>query len=396
MRHLGRLFALRRVLWVALIAAAGDVGAGAGATASSTASPTAIDASLGLPALRPPPAAQVALGRKLFFDRRLSINGTLSCAMCHVPAQAFTVNELRTSVGMEGVSLRRNAPTLLNVAHVRHLFVDGRTGSLEAQALKPLTHPDEMANPSLGALMARIDSLRDYRPFLRTAFGSPLATPTRVGTALAAYQRTLIAGDSAFDRWHFGRQADALGALEQRGFALFQQHGCVRCHLIGTNDAHFTDHAFHNVGVQARSVALRERTVDVTLAPGLAAQVTPQTLRGIGVQDADDLGRFEVTRRAVDQRAFRTPSLRNVALTAPYMHDGSFDTLADVVDYYAQGGTPGDPQQDPRILPLALEAADRRALVAFLQSLTSSAAAALSREQAPVAGPKPTRLPSGR
>lgn len=388
MRRLRRLFAVQRVWWVALFAMAGDVG---GTTTAS-----AIDASLGLPAQRPPPAAQVALGRKLFFDRRLSINGTLSCAMCHVPAQAFTVNELRTSVGMEGVSLRRNAPTLLNVAFVKQLFVDGRTASLEAQALKPLTHPDEMANANLAAAIARIAALRDYRPLLRTAFGTPRATPTRVGVALAAYQRTLIAGDSAFDRWYFGRQTAALGVLELRGFALFQQHGCVRCHVIGTDDAVFTDAAFHNVGVQARSVALRERAVDVRLAPGLATQVTPQTLRRIGVPDADDLGRFEVTRRAEDQRAFRTPSLRNVALTAPYMHDGSFDTLADVIDHYALGGMPDDPQQDPSIRPLALDAADRRALVAFLEALTSSAAAALSREPAAVAGPNPARLRSGR
>ncbi len=386
MKRLRRLFVLRRVWWVALFAMAGDVAADAGTTA--TASPAAIDASLGLPALRPPPAAQVALGRKLFFDRRLSINGTLSCAMCHVPAQAFTVNELRTSVGMEGVSLRRNAPTLLNVAFVRQLFLDGRTASLEEQALKPLVHPEEMANPNLAAVMARIAALHDYRPQLRAAFGTPRATPTRVGAALAAYQRTLIAGNSPFDRWYFGRQADALGALEQRGFALFQHHGCVRCHVLGKDDAVFTDAAFHNVGVQARSIALREQSVAVTLVPGLATQVTPQTLRRIGVPDADDLGRFEVTSRTVDQRAFRTPSLRNVALTAPYMHDGSFDTLADVVDYYAQGGTPGDPHQDPRIRPLALDATDRRALLSFLESLTSPAAATLSHEPAAVVGPK--------
>ena len=380
MRRLRRLFALRPVLWVALIAVAGDVGAGAGT--GPTASPTAIDASLGLPALRPPPAAQVALGRKLFFDRRLSINGTLSCAMCHVPAQAFTVNELRTSVGMEGVSLRRNAPTLLNVAFVRRLFVDGRTASLEEQALKPLVHPDEMANPNLGAVMARIDALRDYRPLLRAAFGTPRATPTQVGTALAAYQRTLIAGDSPFDRWYFGRQADALGTLEQRGFALFQQQGCERCHVIGKDDALFTDGEFHNVGVQARSVALRAQAVEVTLVPGLATQVAPQTLRRIGVPDADDLGRFEVTRRAADERAFRTPSLRNVALTAPYMHDGSLATLDEVIDYYAQGGTPADPFQDARIAPIALDTADRGALVAFLHALSSAAAATLAHEQA--------------
>ncbi len=116
--------------------------------------------------------------------------------------------------------------------------------------------------------------------------------------------------------------------------------------------------------------------------PGLAARLTPQTLRRIGVDDAADLGRFEVTRRAADQRAFRTPSLRNVALTAPYMHDGSLATLEEVIDYYAQGGTPGDPFQDARIAPIALETADRRALVAFLNALSSPAAATLAREQA--------------
>ena len=369
MTRLRSLFSVRRVWFVALFAMAGKVGADA----------ASIDASLGLPALRPAPAAHVALGRKLFFDRRLSINGTLSCAMCHVPAQGFTVNELRTSMGMEGVSLRRNAPTLLNVAHAMQLFVDGRAASLEAQALLPLVHPDEMANATLAAAMARIDALRDYRAPLRTAFGAPRATPARVSAALAAYQRTLIAGGSAFDRWYFGREADALGALEQRGFALFQQHGCARCHLIGKDDALFTDHAFHNVGVQARSEAQREHAVDVTLAPGLATQVTPQTLRRIGVDDVADLGRFEVTRRAADQRAFRTPSLRNVALTAPYMHDGSLATLEEVLDHYARGGTPADPWQDQRIVPLALDAADRRALLGFLRSLTSPAAAALAR-----------------
>ena len=346
----------------------------------ATANANVTAASLGLPALPAPPAAQAALGRKLFFDRRLSANGTLSCAMCHVPAQGFTVNESRTSVGMNGISLRRNAPTLLNVAHVRKLFVDGRAASLEAQALQPLLHPDEMANASLSAVMARIDTLPDYRAPLRAAFRQARATPARVASALAAYERTLIAAGSPFDRWYYGGRADAMGATEQRGFALFRQQGCVQCHAVAPTHAMFTDGAFHNVGVQARTDARRRQSVVVMLVPGQSALVTPQTLRRLGVEDAADLGRHELTRRAQDRRAFRTPSLRNVALTGPYMHDGSFDTLDAVVDYYAGGGTPSDPAQDPRIRPLSLDATQRAALVAFLKSLTSPAAASLAGE----------------
>ena len=330
---------------------------------------------LGLPELQVPAPALVALGRKLFFDRRLSANGTLSCAMCHVPAQGFTANELRTSVGMNGVSLRRNAPTLLNVAHVRRLFVDGRAATLEAQALQPLLHPEEMANPSLAAVLARIDSLADYRTPLRSAFNRPRASAAGLAAALAAYERSLIAAGSNFDRWYFGRQADALDETEKRGFALFVQHGCVQCHRIDGDHALFTDAAFHNIGVQANTDAQRLQSVAVLLAPGETTVVARAELRRIGVEDRADLGRYEVTRRAADRRAFRTPSLRNVALTGPYMHDGSFSTLAAVVDYYAGGGTPSDPAQDAGIRPLALDAADRAALVAFLGSLTSPVAA---------------------
>lgn len=349
-------------------------GAAAGAPASNS--------GLGLPAWRAPPPALVALGAQLFFDRRLSVNGTLSCAMCHVPAQAFTVNELRTSVGLEGVSLRRNAPTLLNIGFMRPLFVDGRAPNLEAQALQPLVHPDEMGNRDLAAVVARITALRDYRSPLRAAFGTPRATPQRLGAALAAYQRTLVAGGSRFDRWHFGGETDAMDALEQRGFALFRQHGCDRCHTIAADHALFTDRAFHNVGVQQRSDARNARAVEFELIPGLAARLTPLELRRIGVDDAPDLGRFEVTGRAADRGAFRTPSLRSVALTAPYMHDGSFATLEEVIDHYASGGSPADPLQDARIKPFTIDAADRRALVAFLHALSSPAAATLAREAA--------------
>lgn len=357
-------------MWPGLALAAGLVFAGAVYAVQPA---QAADTALGLPPRPAPPAAQAALGEQLFFERRLSVNGTLSCAMCHVPEQGFTVNELRTSVGMEGVSLRRNAPTLLNVAWVDRLFVDGRAASLEEQALQPLVHPDEMANPSLGALMARIARWPEYRAPLRRAFGDTTPTPARIAAALAAYQRTLVAAGAPFDRWRWGGVPEALDAQAQRGFALFAERGCTQCHTVGARDALFSDGAFHNVGVQARSEALRRQPVAVTLIPGLATQVTPETLRRIGVPDADDRGRHEVTRRAADLRAFRTPSLRNVALTAPYMHDGSFATLEDVLDYYAAGGTPQDAAQDPRIRPFALPAEDRAALLAFLHSLSSPA-----------------------
>lgn len=340
------------------------------------------DVALGLPALQPPPAARAALGRKLFFDRRLSANGSLSCAMCHVPEQAFTVNELRTSVGMEGVSLRRNAPTLLNVAFVDRLFVDGRAASLEEQALQPMLHPDEMANANVAAVIARVSALGDYRAPLRAAFGTPQATPARLAAALAAYERTLLAAGAPFDRWFYGGQRDAMDATAQRGFALFRERGCADCHRIGARHALFSDGAFHNIGVQARSEALREQPVAVTLAPGLATQVTPETLRRIGVADSPDRGRHEVTGKHADLRAFRTPSLRNVALTGPYMHDGSLESLDEVLDHYSRGGWPADPAQDERIRPIVLAADERRALLAFLAALTSPAALTSGRTQA--------------
>jgi cytochrome c peroxidase len=335
--------------------------------------------SLGLPPLPAPNKAQVELGHQLFFDRRLSVNGTLSCAMCHVPAQGFTANELRTSVGMEGVSLRRNAPTLLNVAFVKQLFVDGRAGSLEAQALMPLVHPDEFANPNVTAAMRRIDALATYRVPMQAAFGGGRATPARVASALAAYQRTLIAAESPFDRWRFGGEPDALDATAQRGFALFQNLGCVACHTVQAQHALFSDGKFHNVGTQARSQARQMDPVQVQLVPGVVTQITQQALRRIGVADAPDHGRHEVTGKPHDLRAFRTPTLRNVALTAPYMHDGSLDTLDDVLTHYATGGTPSDPAQDPRIRPFVITAAQRAELIAFLQALTSPDAVRLGQ-----------------
>lgn len=333
-------------------------------------------AALGLPPLdgEAPSAAQVELGRRLFFDRRLSFNGTMSCAMCHVPEEGFASNASRLAVGIEGRSLRRNAPTLLNVAWVRELFHDGREPSLAAQAWSPLLHPHEMANPSAGHVIARIRSLPDYDGRFERAFAGRGPSMDTVGQALAAYQRTLVAGASRFDRWRYGGQAQALSPLERRGFELFTGAArCAACHHVGERDAAFTDHRYHATGV---GFVPRAGRLVVPLAPGVQTVLEATDLAAFDDPRAPDLGRFEVTLDAADRYAFRTPSLRNVARTAPYMHDGSLTTLEEVIEFYDRGG--GDlAEKSPLLKPLSLSGDDKRALEAFLRALDSEALPAL-------------------
>lgn len=320
----------------------------------------------------------VALGRKLFMDRRLSPNDTMSCGMCHVPEQGFTVREIATAVGLEGRSLRRNAPTLLDVRLQRSLFHDGRVRDLEAQVWGPLLSRDEMGNASKAAVVKRIARIADYRRPWQRAFGDGRVTPPRIETAFAAYERALDGGPSRFDRWRFLGAADALDARERRGFDLFTgAAGCVRCHRIDDREAPFTDHGFHNTGIGARRVATIR--YDVPLAPGENTVLDATFVAGqFGANPRDD-GRAEVTGRPEDRHRYKTPSLRNVALTAPYMHDGSLATLEDVVDFYALGGG-DDPARDPGLALLDLSSDDRAALAAFLRSLTGERVARLVRE----------------
>ncbi len=332
---------------------------------------------LGLPPVTvpeesPPTAQKVALGRKLFFDRRLSVNNTMSCAMCHVPEQGFTNNELATPIGVEGRSLRRNAPTILNIAYARHLFHDGREVSLETQVVAPLIARDEMANPSIGWLVARVARLADYRgPFERAFGGGP--SMERIGQAIAAWERTLLSGDSRFDRWRYGGRSDSLSAREQRGFALFAgKAGCDRCHTVGDRFALFTDDAFHDTGIGYLRDTFEpedDSPVRVEIAPDVLVPVDRQVIRQVGEPRPADGGRMEVTRDPRDRWRFKTPTLRNVALTAPYMHDGSLRSLEDVVRFYDRGGAP-HAGLDPLILPLGLTDEEIESLVAFLGSLT--------------------------
>ena len=222
---------------------------------SSVASP------LGLPALvaprdNPLTEAKTELGRRLFSDARMSANATMSCALCHLPEQGFTSNELATPVGSEGRSLRRNAPTLLNVALRAVLFHDGREDSLERQVWGPLLARSEMGNASLAEVVQRVAALPEYRDLFLTAFGEAAVSADTIGQALASYERTLLAGNSRFDRWFYAKETSALSEQEQAGLTVFNWSGCGRCHSVGAQSAMFTDDRFHNVGTgRAHSIS---------------------------------------------------------------------------------------------------------------------------------------------
>ena len=331
---------------------------------------------MNMPADNPSNPEKISLGRKLFFDRRLSFNGTLSCAMCHIPEQGFTQNELRTPVGIEGRFVRRNAPSLYNVGYRQRLFHDGREFSLANQVWEPLLRFNEMGNPSIGTVIERLREAQDYRGMFEAAFGRGPGVET-IGQALASYQRSLVSANSPFDRWYFGRDEEALGAAAQRGFTLFNSSGCSSCHLVRKDNALFTDDSFHDTGIgYARAMlTAADDPGSIRLAPGVA--VVPKV--SFALPQANDLGRYEATGRPEDRWHYLTPSLRNVALTAPYMHDGSLSDLASVLRFYNTGGVP-HPELDPAIKPLGLSEAQLQDLEAFLRSLTGDNVMQLARE----------------
>lgn len=293
---------------------------------------------LGLDLVAPVPegnalsAAKVELGRKLFFDPVLSAEGTRSCVSCHQPSRYFTDGRAR-AVDRNGSPGRRNVPSILNAAYGRSFFWDGRAGSLEEQVVQPIQGETELGLP-LEELIRRLSEREDYRLAFRDAFGEGGISSGRVARALASYVRTLRSGDAPIDRFLHGDTA-ALSPDAKRGFRLFVgRANCGVCHLAPL----FTDHRFHNTGVSWGS---------------------------------PDRGRSAVTGREEDQGAFKTPSLRNVAMTAPYMHDGSLATLEDVIERYDRGGDP-NPALDEEIKPLGLTPTEKRHLLAFLEALTGS------------------------
>jgi cytochrome c peroxidase len=331
---------------------------------------------LGLPPIPVPPdnpvtAEKVELGRLLFFDRRLSHNGTFSCAMCHVPEQGFSSNELATAVGIEGRSVRRNSPTIYNVAYLERLFHDGRETTLEQQIWGPLLARNEMGNPSVGQVIERVRSIPEYQERFARAFGGGAPSLETLSRALASYQRLLVSANSAFDRWYFGKDDQALSAEQKAGFDLFTgRAGCSACHLVNPDWALFTDSRMHNTGVgYRRSMSKQTATTLVQIAPGEHITVRSDVVAEPSEPPPNDLGLYEITEDPDDRWKYRTPTLRNVALSAPYMHDGSISTLESVIEFYDRGGVENE-LRDPLLRPLGLTGEEARQLVAFLQALT--------------------------
>jgi cytochrome c peroxidase len=316
----------------------------------------------GEPARQPAPALS-ALGRKLFFDARLSRDGSVSCSSCHQPAHAFTDGR-KVSVGVGKRIGTRNTPSLLNVFDGEPLFWDGRRDRLEVAVLDPLTNPVEMGQPDLDTLTRRISERPDYQSAIASAFpGTRRPSGAQLGAAIAAFIRSLPQQRSAYDRYAAG-QHDALAFDAADGLRLFDgKAGCSGCHRMDA--ARFTDGQFHHSGVGLRGV-------DSHLGE-LTTQAMQRDLQGSALgndvaqhAERSALGRFMVSHNAVDVGAFRTPSLRNVAATAPYMHDGSIGTLEEAVDteIYYRGLSTGR--------PIALTVEERRHLLAFLRSLTAA------------------------
>lgn len=370
-----------RVLLAPAILIASLVGQAAMGTlsAADTSQPTTKQPPLGLPPL---PAYlansspdKIALGRRLFFERRLSFNNTISCGMCHLEDDAFASTQSKLAIGMEGRTLRRNTPTVLNVAYQKTLFHDGRESRLELQAWMPLLDHDEMANPSMGFVLDRIAALDDYKAAFETIYRGEGISVHTVGDAIAAYEATLLSGNSRFDRWHFGSEDDALSPSEKSGFAIFTGKGrCSTCHTIGETSALFTDHEFHNTGIGYRAVMKSDDLLTVPLAPGVEIKIKRSEIDSVSETLRNDIGRFAITLKPEDRWAYKTPMLRSVSRTFPYMHDGSMPTLEAVVEFYNQGGAPND-ALSPKIRPLDLTEAEKSDLVAFLRTLDGDGAA---------------------
>jgi len=332
---------------------------------------------LGLPLAAEPEdnqnnAQKIALGRKLFYDRRLSLNNTFSCAMCHIPEQGFSSNEMATAVGIEGRTVRRNSPTIYNIAYAKLLFHDGRENTLEQQVWAPFLAKNEMGNPSIGYVVDKIKSLDDYKNLFEQAFSKP-ANMLTIGKAIASYERSLNSANSPFDQWFFGKKSKAVKANVKKGFKLFTgKAACSACHTIDKNYALFSDNLLHNTGIGYQdSMGISTESQKIQIAPDVFIEVDSQQLESISEIKPNDLGLYEITQNPKDRWKYKTPSLRNISLTAPYMHNGSLSTLEDVVRFYNQGGVKNE-MLDPLIKPLDLTKKEITELVAFLKALIGS------------------------
>jgi cytochrome c peroxidase len=286
-----------------------------------------------VPEENPLSKAKIELGRLLYFETRISKNQTMSCASCHNPWHGFA-EPRATSQGVGGLFGKRSAPTIINRLFSKEQFWDGRAADLEAQAHGPLTNPIEMAMPSHDEVVKRLAAIAGYPPLFEKAFGTKDVTMSRAAQAIASYERTVLSGNGPYDRYQAGDK-DAMSPSAVRGMALFNgKANCVTCHA-GFN---FTDESYHNLGV------------------GMTAK-------------EPDVGRFAESKAESEKGAFKTPTLRNVVQTPPYMHDGSEPTLLAVVDFYDKGGTP-NATLAKEVKPLKLTPQEKQDLVAFMETLT--------------------------
>ena len=285
-----------------------------------------------IPADNPQTAKKIELGRILFFDKRLSKTNTVACANCHMPGLAFTDGQA-VSLGINRLQGGRSAPTAINRVYSKVQFWDGRAQTLEEQSTGPFINPVEHGFLDYDEMTTKMKKLSGYRQLFKEVFAEDISEKN-IGKAIASFQRTLVSGNSPADRFDFGGDEQALTASAQRGLELFRGKArCTRCHS-GFN---FSDEKFHNLGIGWDTNQL-------------------------------DLGRYMVTKNAEDIGAFKTPTLREVSRTAPYMHDGRFGTLEEVVAFYNQGGIQ-NPHQDNTVIPLELNDSERQDVVAFLRSL---------------------------
>ena len=275
---------------------------------------------------------KVELGKLLFFDSRLSKKDTIACATCHIPALAFTDGQ-PVSTGIDRLQGGRSAPTAINRLFSSAQFWDGRAPMLEDQSVGPFVSPVEHGFANHEELVDKVKSIQGYALLFDQAFGTGISKKT-IGQAIASFQRTLLSGNSAYDRHNSGQDEQALSAGAKRGLSLFRGKAlCFTCHS-GPN---FTDEKYHNLGIDWDT-------------------------------DHVDLGHYAVTKKPTDIGAFKTPTLREISKTAPYMHDGRFSTLRQVIDFYDRGGI-DNPHKDPLAQPLKLNEAEKKDLIEFLLSL---------------------------
>src|SRR5882724_7572793 len=360
-----------------------------------------------IPPDNPQTREKIALGQKLFFDGRLSNDGTVACASCHNPERAFTDGK-PTSIGVHGRVGQRNAPTILNALYNKTQFWDGRAQTLEDQAALPIVNSIEMGQPNLNAAVGRIAAVGEYQRAFSQVFGRPTSGPD-ILRAIASYERSLVSFNSPFDRFIAGDK-NAIDDAAKRGWDLFNTRArCNKCHALTETKQDvtlFTDNDFHNIGIGIirHNVVALARQAEQLIKSGDTAAIDRAAIQ----TDMSALGRFLITKKEADIAAFKTPGVRNALVTGPYFHDGSQVTLWDVMDHYNKGDGLQNPWLDEDMQPLALTERDIDDVVAFLASLTSddykkqgvkelARQRALSRTQRPqretarAFGPKPVQ-----